>query len=481
MGLLGRLPEILEKGKIAYLEARDECRPSSFVLTESFLRRNVLASGDGEKAENEPSGGDNILARGDNLSFMNFLATAKRLEGKIDLIYIDPPFFSRSDYGAEIKLTGYNKTTIPAIRQKAYADTWDDGIEGYLSMLIPRLFFMKDLLSEEGSIFVHLDWHAAHYVKVILDEIFGEKNFINEIIWHYKSGGVSKRTFARKHDTMLLYAKSKNYYFSPMQEKSYNRAFKPYRFKGVKEYRDELGWYTMVNRKDVWMLDMVGRTSAERTGYVTQKPEALIERILESCTKEGGLCADFFGGSGTMAAVADRMGRRWISCDIGKLATIHSHKRLMQQGAVYDLYEENSEGIATKIESEPAAKEAGRIQAQVSLISTGLSDTKKLRIELLNYELHEDASIPVGKEDLPMIRKALQEDPLSLVAYWSVDCHYRAPVLRPVAFFCKERNSIEAVYETIGKEFGPVGIKVVDIFGNSTILEITEFEDIQRG
>jgi adenine specific DNA methylase Mod len=202
-------------------------------------------------------------------------------------------------------------------------------MEEYLRMLAVRLFLMKELLSEDGCLWVHLDWHSVHYVKVLLDEIFGEKNFINEVIWNYKSGGVSKNYFARKHDTLLFYAKSPKYYFKAQQEKSYNRDFKPYRFKGVAEYRDEIGWYTMVNMKDVWQINMVGRTSAERTGYATQKPEQLIDRILESCTREGDLCADFFGGSGTLAAAADRMGRKWISCDIGDLSAINSHKRLV--------------------------------------------------------------------------------------------------------------------------------------------------------
>ena len=160
-------------------------------------------------------------------------------------------------------------------------------------MLCIRFYMMRDLLADEGCLWVHLDWHIVHYVKVLLDEIFGQKNFINEIIWNYKSGGSSKRHYARKHDTLLFYAKSPKYYFEAQKEKSYNRGYKPYRFKGVREYRDETGWYTMVNMKDVWQIDMVGRTSAERTGYATQKPEALLTRILESCTREGDIVCDF--------------------------------------------------------------------------------------------------------------------------------------------------------------------------------------------
>lgn len=515
MSLLSKLPQIMEAGREAYLEAKQSAgafgSEAAFRLTESLgnrkeagrihdtfpARKDSGGTSENIPARKEPSGiHENILARGDNLPFMKFLAKEKGLEGKIDLIYIDPPFFSKTDYGSEIKLTGEGVAKIPAIRQKAYHDTWNDGLEEYLSMLIPRLYFMKDLLSEEGSFWIHLDWHAAHYVKVVLDEIFGEKNFVNEIIWHYKSGGVSKRAFAKKHDTLLFYAKSKNYYFAPRQEKSYNRDFKPYRFKGVKEYRDELGWYTMVNRKDVWLLDMVGRTSAERTGYVTQKPETLIERILESCTKEGALCADFFGGSGTMAAAADRLGRRWISCDIGRLAAINSHKRLAQQGAAYDFYEETEgeDGKAGSTNGEPGSfggkagssggepgtsgRGDGALRAEVSMTPTGFSDTFMLRVRLLDYQMDPKAPIPVEEKYIPLIRKYMKENPLSLLAYWSVDCHYEAPVIHPEAFFCKERDSIKPVYETIGTDFGPVGIKAVDIFGNSVLL-IIEKESIK--
>ena len=284
--------------------------------------------------------------------FIKYLLAEKNLGGKVGLIYIDPPFFSRADYGAEIKLHAGKDTKIPAMKQKAYHDTWENGMEEYLRMLTPRLLLMRELLSEKGGIWVHLDWHAVHYVKILMDEIFQEKNFVNEIIWQYKSGGVSKRTFAKKHDTLLFYAKSPKYFFAAQQEKSYNREFKPYRFKGVKEYKDELGWYTMVNRKDVWSIDMVGRTSSERTGYVTQKPEALINRILESCTAEGDLCADFFGGSGTMAAAAEKMGRKWITCDSGRLATINTHKRLTETECRHTLFSNRTRFEAAENQTE---------------------------------------------------------------------------------------------------------------------------------
>ena len=348
------------------------------------------------------------------------------------------------------------------MKQKAYSDTWEAGMEEYLKMLSVRLMLMRDLLSVDGSIFVHLDWHSVHYVKILMDEIFGERNFINEIIWHYKSGGASKKRFARKHDTILFYSKTDKYYFIPNKEKSYNRGYKPYRFKGVKEYKDETGWYTMVNRKDVWQLDMVGRTSAERTGYVTQKPETLIQRILESCTKKGDICADFFGGSGTMASAADKMDRRWISCDIGRLATISSHKRLINGGACYSLYEEIEK---TFVEGK------GELKADIALKPDLISDKMHLRVELTGYRPHSLENLPVQDKFISIIEKILSVDPLQFIAYWSVDCNYKGGINRPDIYLCRDIKGIDTVYEAIGHSFGPVLIKAVDIFGNSVTLE----------
>lgn len=264
---------------------------------------------------------------GDNQDVMKHLIKNEKLSGKIDQIYIDPPFFSKANYDAVIKVkdeSGEEKR----IKKRAYEDVWDEGMGEYLTMLGSRLMLMHDLISERGTIWVHLDWHGVHYVKVLLDEIFGEKNFINEIIWTYKSGGSSKSHFARKHDSILVYSKTPKYYIDVPKEKSYNRDFKPYKFKGVAEYQDERGWYTMVNMKDVWQIDMVGRTSKERNGYATQKPEALLERIVLAGSKEGDLVADFFCGSATLAAVCEKNHRRWICSDSSEIAIESAKTRL---------------------------------------------------------------------------------------------------------------------------------------------------------
>ena len=272
--------------------------------------------------------GNSILFCGDNEPFMKSLINGD-MKGKLQMIYIDPPFYTKADYKATVKAEN------ESVKKHAYSDRWEQGFPEYLEMITERLMLMRDLLKDDGLVWVHLDWHAVHYVKVIMDEVFGHGNFVNEIVWTYKSGGASKKRFSRKHDTILVYSKTGKYKFFAQKEKSYNRQFKPYRFKGVEEFQDEIGWYTMVNMKDVWNIDMVGRTSSERNGYATQKPELLIERIINCCTEEGDICGDFFCGSGTLPAVAGRLGRKFIACDNGELAYSLTADRLGKLGIKY--------------------------------------------------------------------------------------------------------------------------------------------------
>ena len=281
-------------------------------------------------------GSDNILAFCDNASFMKYLTDERNLRGKVKLVYIDPPFFSKANYKATISISDDGKK----VKHIAYEDIWEKGMEEYLRMIATRLLFIRDLLAEDGSIWVHLDWHSSHYVKILMDEIFGDQNFINEIIWQYKSGGSTKKHFARKHDNILVYGKSSKYYLRLPREKSYNRGLKSYKFKGVEEFCDDVGWYTLVNMKDVWNIDMVGRTSKERTGYATQKPEALIARIIEAASEEGDIVCDFFCGSGTSAAAAQKLGRKWICCDKSPVALATSIKRFSEEKMEFSLLQD---------------------------------------------------------------------------------------------------------------------------------------------
>ena len=271
------------------------------------------------------------LCLGDNLEYMGQLLE-RGYAGTFRLIYIDPPFFTRSSFNASISVRD-SRGASHRVHHLAYDDKFDRSLEYYIENMTVRILMMRDLLADDGLMWIHLDWHSSHYIKLVLDELMGEKNFVNEIIWQYKSGGSGKRHFARKHDTILVYSKTPKYYISVPKEKSYNRDRKPYRFRGVAEYKDEGGWYTLVNMKDVWSIDMVGRTSAERTGYATQKPLELMKRIIEASTEEGDLTGDFFCGSGSLPEAAHILGRRWIACDSEELAAAMSRRRLRKAGA----------------------------------------------------------------------------------------------------------------------------------------------------
>ncbi len=259
----------------------------------------------------------NRLFWGDNLHVMRQLPSES-----IDLIYLDPPFFSGRNYN--VIFGDQNEL-------RSFSDIWEGGMPGYLIWLNARLYEMKRLLKKTGSIYVHCDWHASHYIKVEMDKIFGHDNFLNEVVWCYKSGGASKKPFAKKHDILLFYGRSRNFVFNTQREKSYMR-------EGSGEnpsqtyYRDESGRYTLVNAKDWWPeIGMLATSAHERIGYPTQKPEALLERAISASTNQGDVVADFFTGGGTTAAVAQRLNRRWIACDQSRVAVAITADRLTRQ------------------------------------------------------------------------------------------------------------------------------------------------------
>ena len=299
----------------------------------------TVSAGDLETASWDGSTEGNMLLLGDNLRLMAALSrqVGGGLRSPLSLVYMDPPYFSNRNPGSRMKVKTPGGEAL--VKIPAFSDTWtNEGPPGsggntilaYLAMLVPRIIAAHELLADDGALWIHLDRRAVHYAKVMADVVFGGgDHLINEVVWFYKSGGSSTRRFSSKHDTLLFYAKNKaKYKFFPLEEKSYNRALKPYRFKGVKEYRDDYGWHTIVNMKDVWEIPMVGRTASERTGYATQKPEALLERIVLACTKEGDECMDPFAGSGTLAAVCARLGRGWICIDESPMAVETAAERL---------------------------------------------------------------------------------------------------------------------------------------------------------
>lgn len=304
----------------------------------------------------------NRLIYGDNLLAMQALLAGDpatglpSLRGKVDLIYIDPPFDSKADYRTKLTLPGGDISQKPTtIEQFAYADTWKDGTVSYLRMLYPRLVLMRELLSDHGSIYVHIDWHVGHYVKVLMDEIFGKENFVNEIIWHYQAGTAPSYGFAKKHDVILFYSiRIKENTYNPIRLMVKDESIYPYIDENGRKYRmsgnnNATRYYADEGRKadDVWTwLDrkennivQVFHALPEFVDYATQKPEKLLERIIKASSNEGDLVCDFFGGSGTTAAVAERLGRRWITSDIGKSATLVMRKRLIDQEVKPFLYQ----------------------------------------------------------------------------------------------------------------------------------------------
>jgi adenine specific DNA methylase Mod len=289
--------------------------------------------------ENYPKDWKNLLFLGDNKLVMSSLIK-QGWAGKINLIYIDPPFFTGKDFKVNINIEDEE------IKEIAYKDKWSGGIASYLKYMYERLVLMKELLAENGSIYVHLDWHVSHYVKVMMDKIFGYNNFVNEIIWHYGLGSSNRNLgFLRKHDNIYLYAKSENFIFNKL------RGNVTPQMKAKYCHDDDIGKYMISYGKkyymkggkpydDVWDIPTMSATDSERLGYSTQKPETLLERIIKVSSNEGDIIADFFCGSGTTLAVAEKLGRRWIGSDLSKYAIQVTRKRLFDIHNSKDLLSE---------------------------------------------------------------------------------------------------------------------------------------------
>ncbi len=289
----------------------------------------------------------NLLIWGDNkLSMASLL---EQFRGKIDLIYIDPPFDVGADFTMQVQLGEegeFLQKEQSIMEAVAYRDTWGKGTDSYLHMMYERLTLMRDLLSETGSIYVHCDWRINSLLRSVLDDVFAKDLFLNEIVWAYFAfKRKTARKFPQKHETILSYRKDSNSFI-------WNTQYKPHRPEYLKRWKqDKTGRYyrddvnptkggTRIIYLDevegdivdsVWDdIPPVNPVAEERTDFSTQKPEALLERIIKASSSEGDLVADFFCGSGTTLAVAEKLGRRWIGVDLGRYAIHVSRKRLIQ-------------------------------------------------------------------------------------------------------------------------------------------------------
>lgn len=281
----------------------------------------------------------NKIYWGDNLQVMSHLL--KEFRGKVDLIYIDPPFDSKADYKKTISLRGKKaESDTSTFEEKQYGDIWTN--DEYLQFMYERLILCRELLSDTGSIYLHCDWHKSHYLRGILDEVFGADKFVNEIIWFYPSGSDPSNCFNRKHDTIFLYA-NKNYVYN------FDAVAIPYTDQQKKRFKetDENGrkFYWNVNPRgervktymksgigeyDVWNIG-IDATSIKEINYPTTKPEKLLERIIKASSNPGDLVFDCFMGSGTTQAVAMKLGRRFLGADINMGAIQTTTKRLINR------------------------------------------------------------------------------------------------------------------------------------------------------
>ena len=302
-----------------------------------------------ERYGEETNGWINKIFWGDNLQVMSHLL--KEYRGKIDLIYIDPPFDSKADYKKKIEVKGVGKTETDStsFEEKQYGDIWTN--DEYLQFMYERLIILRELLSETGSIYLHCDWHKSHHLRMLMDEVFGVQNFVNEIVWCYSQGAKSQKMFGRKHDTILSYSKNINRYIFngedvKVEMKSGKTSFggrletdengRQYRLVyGSKNSKGETKYYKYYLDEgkipeDYWTdINSLQSGVTERTNYPTQKPESLLERIIKASSNPGGIVFDCFMGSGTTQAVAMKLGRRFIGADINLGSIQTTTKRLI--------------------------------------------------------------------------------------------------------------------------------------------------------
>ena len=626
--LIEELPKIVEKGKREAQKILDGLSKSQritlqtneLVLPTKAIGGLTKFTGQAVKTQ-ENNEFLNRLIYGDNLLAMQALLAGDpetglpSMRGKMDLIYIDPPFDSKADYRTKIHLPSVDIEQKPSvIEQFAYSDTWKEGTKSYLEMIVPRLVLMRELLSEQGSIYVHIDWHVGHYVKVVMDEVFGRENMINEIIWDKGFRGTeSKSIYQHSHDTILFYRKSANSNYI------WHQQGQPYKDEGMGRYNkvDEDGKkYALIKRvrtngevyygktypkeegkriNDVIShVATMASTNSERVGYDTQKPSDLIEIFVETSSNEKSIVADFFAGSGTTGAVAEKLGRKWILSDLGKPASMISRKRLIDQNAKPFLYQSigdyqkeqfersqfrrigdlahvvinlygalpfpmqdgtpNNLGYIkqsktlvyvdspTRITGYATLKRAQELrgsfmggwekiivlgwnfETDIGRIIESLNDDKlevlvippdllerlkhkadyeklikegkvkfsslqylsvkpimkkasdesldELEIELENYVLLSPDALPLDKDDKEKLEKVIEEDPLSLIEYWSIDPDYDGEVFRSKWQDYRENHEDSQKVDRKTKLVVPrvngrrrVCVKAVDVFG----------------
>ena len=383
----------------------------------------------------EQNGWINKIFWGDNLQVMSHLL--KEYRGKIDLIYIDPPFDSKADYKKKIDLKGVGKaeSDSSSFEEKQYGDIWTN--DEYLQFMYERLLIMRELLSDKGAIYLHCDYHKMHYLRIIMDEVFGADNHLNSLVWMYSTRSAIKSTWKRTHDDILFYKKDK----MPVFNWSDEMVMEPLSESTIKKYKfeDEIGRYRLCGRNivgspirsakdvspeyeithpewvvrdylragksasDYFFVDIENQAASVRTDYPTQKPEELLMKLIRASTNPGDLVFDCFMGSGTTQAVAMKLGRRFIGADINLGAIQTTTKRLLS--------------VAKELENSQTGMEPA-------------DDTKYTGFEVYNVNNYDFFRNPVEARDLLIAALEIQPFPQSDV--WDGELDGRMVKIMPV-------------------------------------------------
>ncbi len=446
----------------------------------------------------------NKLIWGDNLEILQYLL--KKFEEKIDLIYIDPPFFTNSEFYHKVFIGTSNKS----FKKIAYNDKWNNGIDSYLDFIYERLCLMKKLLSEKGSIYVHVDWHISHYIKLIMDQIFGLENFRNEIIWYYPAASAqTKRFYVRSYDSILFYTKSDDYIFNddPNIYMDYSKRVKNavqkdekgyFYYRGGSHDGKKLSRKVYVEKKgvfprDVWTkIPYIRANTLEYQGFSTQKPERLLKRIILASSNKNSIIADFFCGTGTTLAVSEKLNRRWIGCDLNWYAINTTIKRLLNLQHSNDIlnWDEFYGKFSNSFEvySFMSDEHKGKIP-ELFLINNKKTNSKKNEKSNLKINVNRDDNriklslegyfFPYFKELNKKIRTKIS-DWKDSIDYFAVDFNYnnnefvpqwislRTPKTRKMRF-----NTGWYYYDKARKNNIDILVKIIDIFGFETTKKVS--------
>lgn len=403
-----------------------------------------------ERYGEEVNGWINKIFWGDNLQVMSHLL--REFRGKIDLIYIDPPFDSKADYKRQIKAKNIGKAVSDrtSFEEKQYGDIWIN--DEYLQFMYERFILMRELLSEKGCIYVHCDWHKSHHLRLILDEVFGQENFRNEIIWWYLWGGRGKTQWNSKHDNILFYSKSNSWTFNYMSvlddhtlmtEGSKNRLNYAGAMVTTKSESSEIP-SDKVLPSDTWYIATINAMAKEKENYPTQKPEKLLEKIIIASSNPGDIVFDGFMGSGTTLAVAMRLGRRFVGADINLGAIQTTTKRLLSVAASlenraeikyigFEVYNVNNyDFFRNPVEARDLLIEALEIQPfSQSSIWDGELDGRMVKIMPVN-RIATKADLEELKANLPYktYEKRKEENPSQPVEHITIVCMGHEPDLK---------------------------------------------------